>query len=471
MRMAAGFLGLILLGVMGARAVAQPAPVQPPIEPPSPEQQVVTLAELERIAVRTRPALDANDAATRGADAEVERALAAYYPVLSVEGTTALSPGNTLRKLPCVAEAPADPDDPDAPADPDARFVPCESNYYVSATRQLTDEDGISEIGDALEPKLRYGLELEAKMSLYDFGRTASSVSATRAKRAAVQAQRDVTRMRLVKLVRAAYLGWLGANELLSVTEVAAADAKERSARVTALIGEGMRPKADLTPVRSDELLAELELERARGDLHKRKLLLEHAVGSALPEGAIPDRTLLEYEGATRDADDPELRALQLERTAAERAAEALDDGDNAVLGGLGSVGLYGQPGSLFPNYNVGVSLNVPLWDGGGDEASADVARAQRAGVDARIREHEIARKQEQSEVSVDVANATRRLGTAEALLASTTAQLSEAEARYDLGGGGIEPIAVARAMMRRAHTELLLAKIARVEAALRALP
>jgi len=451
MRMAAGFLGLILLGAMTGPARAQ----QPPIEPPSAEQQVVTLAELERLAVRSRPALDANDAATRGADAEVERAFSAYYPVVSLEGSTAVSPGNTLRPLPCESGA----------------LPGCESGYFVSATPQLTDEIDASDVADALEPKLRYGLELEAKMSLYDFGRTASSVSASRAKRAAVQAQRDVTRMHLVKLVRAAYLGWLGANELLSVTEVAAADAKERSARVTALIGEGMRPKADLTPVRSDELLAELELERARGDLNKRKLLLEHAVGEPLPEGAIPDRTLLEYQGATRDADDAELRALQLERTAADKAADALDEGDNAVLGGLGSVGVYGQPGSIFPNYNVGVSLSVPLWDGGGDEASADAARARRAGIDAQIQQHEIARKQEQSEVSVDVANATKRLATAEALLASTTAQLAEAEARYDLGGGGIEPIAVARAMLRRAQTELLLAKIARVEAALRALP
>jgi outer membrane protein TolC len=194
-------------------------------------------------------------------------------------------------------------------------------------------------------------------------------------------------------------------------------------------------------------------------------------VGEALPEGALPDRTLLEYQGATRDADDPELRALELERRASEKTADALDKGDNAVLGGLGSVGVYGQPGAIFPNYNVGVSLSVPLWDGGGDEASAAGARARKAGIDAQIRQHEIARKQEQSEVSVDVANATRRLATADALLASTTAQLAEAEARYDLGGGGIEPIAVARAMMRRAHTELLLAKIARVEAALRALP
>lgn len=443
MRMAAGFLLLILLGAL--------------LPSVSNAQQIVTLAELERQAVQNRPALDANDAATRGAQAEIDRARSAYYPQLAVEAQTALSPGNTLRRLPCINDDGS----------------PCESKYFVSATKQVTEEDTASDFADALSPVLRYGLELEAKMSFYDFGRTSSAVDASRAKRAAVQADRDVTRMKIVRLVRGAYLAWLGANELLSVTEVAAADAKERSTRVGALIAEGMRPQADLTPVRSDELLALLELERARGDAAKRKLQLEHAVGAPLPEGAVPDRTLLEYQGATREADDPELRQLQLERTAADKTATAADSGDNAVLGGLGSIGVYGQPssGSFAPSYNVGVSLNVPLWDGGGDEASAAAARAKKAGVDAQIRDHELSREQEQREVSLDTANAVSRLTTAEALLASTTTQLKEAEARYDLGGGGIEPIAVARAMMRRAHTELLLAKIARVEAALRALP
>jgi len=439
MRSAAAFLGIVLLGVFSVSAA---------------RAQVITLAELERQAVQKRPALDANEAATRGAQAEVDRAFAAYYPVVSFETSAAVSPGNQLRGIDCEA------------------LDECDGGEYaVAVTRELGEDVRVSDVLDALGPTLRYGAGVEAKMSLYDFGRTSAAVDASRAKRSAVHSERDVTRMKIVKLVRAGYLGWLAANELLSVTEVASADAKERSARVSDLISEGMRPRADLTPVRSDELLAELELERARGDLAKRKLLLEHAVGAPLPDGAIPDRTLLEYEGATRDADDPELRALELERLAAGKTADALDQSDNAVLGGLTSLGIYGELGSFAPNYNIGLNLSVPLWDGGGDEASAAAARARKAGIDAQIREHEIARKQEQREVSVDVANATKRLTTADALLASTTAQLEEAEARYDLGGGGIEPIAVARAMMRRAHTELLLAKIARVEAALRALP
>lgn len=450
MRMAAGFgivVPIIVLGLLGS-LLAGPARAS--------AQQVITLAELERQAVLARPVIDANKAAVRGAQAEVERALSAYHPIVTLEGKTALSPGNVLRKLPCVPE----------PGES------CETNYYVSATRGLIDQDGNLDLDPAaFTPAVRYGLGVEARMSLYDFGRTSAAVAAGRAKRAAVQAQEDVTRLRIVKAVRGAYLAWLAAAELLSVTEVAASDARDRSARVTALIGEGMRPRADLTPVRSDELLAELELERARGDLEKRRLLLEHAVGAPLPEGAIPDRTLLEYHGATRDPDDAELRSLQLERDAAAKAASAADQGDNAVLGGLGSLGLYGQTGSIFPNYNLGLSLSVPLWDGGADEASAAAARARKVGLEAQIRQHQLERTQEQESVSVDIQNATRRLATAQALLESTRAQLEEAEARYDLGGGGIEPIAVARAMMRRAHTELLLAKIARVEAALRALP
>jgi len=430
MRMAAWFWGLICLCVIAIVPSAGRA------------QQVITLAELERKAVQSRPQLDADDAAGRGAQADVDRAIAGYYPGLSLEGKSSVSPGNKLVRV----ELPG-------------------GDYWVSGSKDDIEEG-------ALAPVFRYGLAIEGRLNIYDFGRTGAAVEASRAKRTAVQASRDVTRLQIVRGVRASYLGWLAAYELLSVTERAATDAKERSARVAALISEGMRPKADLTPVRSDELLAQLELERARGDVQKRKLVVEHAVGSPLPEGAVPDRALLDQSGSgSAPSEDPELRALQLEHAAAERAAEALDEGDNAVLGALGSVGMYGQPDKIFPSYSVGIGVSVPLWDGGADEASAGAAHAKSDGISARIREHEQAQEQEKREVAIDSANASKRLEMAQALLESTTAQLAEAEARYDLGGGGIEPIAVARAMMRRAHTELLLAKVARIEAALRALP
>src|SRR5688500_9355268 len=120
MRSAAGFLGIVLLSVFSAGTVGA---------------QVITLAELERQAVQKRPALDANEAATRGAQAEVDRAFAAYYPVVSFETSAAVSPGNQLRRLNCDAS-------------PDK----CDGQYAVAATRQLGEDTTAGDILEAFGP-------------------------------------------------------------------------------------------------------------------------------------------------------------------------------------------------------------------------------------------------------------------------------------------------------------------------------
>jgi outer membrane protein TolC len=234
------------------------------------------------------------------------------------------------------------------------------------------------------------------------------------------------------------------------------------------LISEGVRPQSDLTPARSDELLAQLELDRAQGDLATRKLALEQAVGAPIGEGAVPDRALLEQRDVKPNGADPALQALELERVAAQKAAEAYEQADSAVLSAAAAAGLQGQSEYVFPNYSLGVSFTLPLWDGGQSDASADAARARSDGLGAQIRQHEVSEAHAQRQAELDAASASKRIVTAELLLASCTAQLAEAEARYELVGGGLEAIAVARALIRRAHTEVVLAKIARAQALLR---
>lgn len=406
--------------------------------PRSARAQVITLAELERTALNDRPELQADTAAERAADADVARARSAYYPDIGLGVHTSLAPGRQLFSVKPESEP----------------------KILVSGVLPLDDKR-------SFEPQVRYGAELELRTSLYDFGRTSATVEASRAKRAAVNAKREVTRAEITRAVRGTYLAWLGAHELVSVGERAATEAKERSTRVAALISEGVRPQADLTPARSDELLAELELERARGDLDRRKLALELAVGTQLPAMAIPDRSLLDEKPTPRTSEDAKLRALQLEQAAASKAAEAQGKGRSPVLGATAAAGLEAQSTTFFPIYNVGVSLSIPLWDGGGADAAESAARARSEGVGAQIRQHEAGSSQQDRQRALEIEHAGKRLETADALLASCTVQLAEAEARYDLGGGGIETIAVARAMMRRAQTEVLLAKIARTEATL----
>ena len=70
-------------------------------------------------------------------------------------------------------------------AEASARIEAIRARATTEATglRKHADDD-VSAYGDALEPILRYSLELEAKMSLYDFGKTSSTVDASRGKRA-----------------------------------------------------------------------------------------------------------------------------------------------------------------------------------------------------------------------------------------------------------------------------------------------
>jgi outer membrane protein TolC len=401
--------------------------------------QVVTLQELERKALHGRPAFDADAASESAANAEVRKARAAYYPSLALTAQSGLAPGSKLREL---------------------RGQDGET-FLVSGV-QPADESG------AFDPLLRYGAGFELKTALYDFGRTSSAVEASRAKRKAVIAGGEVTKQAIIMGVRASYLAWLGASELSSVAARALTDAKERRMRVEALISEGVRPQSDLTPARSDELLAQLELDRAQGDSVARKHALEHAVGAPIGDGAVPDRALLEQRDVKSNGADPQRQALELERVAAQKAADAYAQADSPVLGAAAAAGIQGQSEYIFPNYSLGVSFSLPLWDGGQNDASADAARARSDGLGAKIREHEIDEAYSHRQAELDAASASKRIVTAELLLASCTAQLAEAEARYELVGGGLEAIAVARALIRRAHTEVVLAKIARAQALLR---
>jgi len=406
---------------------------------------VVKLDSLERLAVQNRPALAASSARTRAARAELEQARGAYYPTLSLEAQSSLGPGREL-----VTVADADTGD----------------EWLVQGTRSI-DEYG----GKAFVPSVRSELDLRLQSNLYDFGRTSAAVDAGRAQHASAQAEEEAARQAIVWSVRAAYLAWLGQSELLAIGEDAAAEAERRSQRVQALIAEGARPPAELSIARADEMLAKLELERARGALRAARLQLEHTVGSKLAAAAEPDRALLEPEAATvapGTADDATLRALALKQRAARADARRRERADAPILAGALSAGVRAQDADIFPGYGVGLSFSLPLLDGGGTEAGADAARARAEALAAELESERGERRNDRERAALDRDNARAQLQTADALLAVVTQRVSEAEQSYELGASGLEPLAQARALLRRAQTELVHAKLALAEAQLR---
>jgi outer membrane protein len=336
--------------------------------------------------------------------------------------------------------------------------------FLVSSPRR-TDE-GASPLENYL-PQVRGDVALELKTNVYDFGRASAMVDASRALHDAAQAEQDVHRQALVRAVRVAYLAWLGGAELLAIAEQAQGDAEGRRARMAELIAEGVQPQSELSLARAEEVLSRLELERARADLRGARLGLEAAVGSRLSDTAEPDRSLLELEPKP-DPTDPELRALQLQRDAASREAQAERKADAPQLQAGIKAGVRAQDLELFPAYNLGVSFSLPIWDGGATRASvaAAVARADEAG--ALLRDHQEQRRVQLERTQLDAETAATRLATAGELLEIAEQRMHEVEQRYELGASGVDALSQARTLLRRARTEMVLARLARAETALK---
>jgi outer membrane protein len=403
--------------------------------------EIVRLSQLEQLALQNRPALAADAARERAAQAEIDKAQSGYYPRLALQLGSTLAPARQLVHV------------------LDSRD---NSAYLVQGSRELGQ-------AGAFDPQLRHELGLQLDGNLYDFGRTSAALDAGRARHASAEAEEEATRALIVRTVRGAYLLWLSASELHAIAVQAAADAESRRARVEALIGEGVRPKADLSVARADEMLAKLELERAHGELRVARLTLGQAVGREVADTAEPDRALLLADLPVEPAkSDPSLRALELQQQAASASARAQENTKAPLLSGNLLAGLNAQGVTLFPAYAVGLRFSLPLWDGGSASAGASAARAHAEELGALARQHEQERNGVIERARLDAANAVARLQTAQALLEVCEQRVSEAEQSYELGSGGLDQLAQARGLLRRAKTEVALARVGRAEAALR---
>jgi outer membrane protein TolC len=423
-----------LLAVLGALGLLG-------VDPRPARADVVSLPELTQRALAARPGLAAGSARTRAARHELERAQSAYHPRLSLEAQSSIGPGRELIEL----------EDDDG------------NTFLVQGARPFGERGTFT-------PVVRNELGLELRGNVYDFGRTSTAVDAGRAAHASAQADEDVAREAVVQAVQSAYLVWLGQHALQGLAEQTADDAAQRRARVQALIDEGARPAAELSIARTDEMLAALELERARGELRAAKLALEHVVGSPLAPDAEPDASLLDADDSEPQAStaDATLRALALKHQAATAEARRLERADAPLLAGAISAGLRSQDIKVFPGYGVGLSFSMPLLDGGGSEAQAQAARARADAIAAELEDQRQGQQHTRARAQLDRDNALARLSTAEALLEVVRQRVRDAEQAYELGASGLEALADARSLLRRAESEVVHAKLARASAALR---
>jgi outer membrane protein TolC len=414
--------------------------------------QVVKLEDLEQRALQNRGAMAAARARVSGADARIDLAKVPYYPTLAATVGATVSPGSRLIKVPPYAY--------DTSTGVGKIFYDSQP-YTVAGSRALGEEG-------AFDPIFRYDTTLTFASRLYDFGRTASSVRAARADREASLADERAERLSVAIEVRAAYLTWLSADGTRDILAESAKEATALRASVEAHVAAGATPGADLASASFDEARAELDLERSEGDLTSARFDVEQATGAPLSKSAEPDRSLLD---GTPPPDSPvthpEVSALERRRDAAVAAADSHGYAHAPVLAIGAAAGLHGQQSTPFPLYQAGVTVTVPVLDGGLESASAAQASSQAKELDAQAREMRAHVSVQNERARSSLASAERRLALAERLVAAAEESVKHAEDQHELGAATFDAVVQARMQASRARLEVLGARVERARAVL----
>lgn len=409
------------------------------LAPAAARAEVVTLQELEELALQNQTRWEAVDARSARTAAEVNAARAGKRPTFWLDVTGVVAPGSDIEQVQTI----------------DGRAV----NVRASPTlRERT----------AFRPNIRYEGTIGMRAPLYD-GQTRPAIKAAEAYRAAAQASSGASRQAVVALVRASYLNWLANHLVYGHAATSAEEAKAQRERITARVAEGDRPGSELDAARHEELRAELVATDALAQTVIAKRHLESVVGVELSPGSVPDGSLLQIESQEADSSARwEIEALERQRDAARQEARMYRKSRVPVLAVIGQTGVAGVNDSVFPMYRLGLQLAVPLWDGGKAVAMGHAADAQATELEAQAHDAELSRSDERQRALIDRKHAEEQLALADELVSVSEKRIGQAQASYDLGAGDLETVADARAALREAQSSRVQIQIARADAILR---
>jgi len=420
------------------RAATMVVAVAAMLSPAGAAAEVVTLQELEELALQNQAHWQAVEATTSQAGAEVDAARAGKMPTFWMNVSAVVAPGSDIERVQTV----------------DGRDV----NVRASPTVQEST---------AFRPNVRYEGTIDMRVPLYD-GRTRAAIKAAEAYRAAAQASSGASREMVLVMVRTSYLDWTANHLVHGFAVTSAEEARAQRERIEARVADGDRAESELDAARYEELQAELVAADALARAVGAKRLLESAVGTELSAEAEPDTQLLAIDTVDSDSDDgSEVEALERQRDAARQEARMHRKGRVPVLAVIGQTGLAGVNDQVFPMYRLGLNLAVPLWDGGKAVAMAHAADAQATELDARARNAQIARNDEREQALLDREHAEKRLALANSLVSVSEKRVEQAQASYDLGASDLEAVADARAALRDAQSRRVQIQVARADAIL----
>ena len=314
---------------------------------------------------------------------------------------------------------------------------------------------------------------LQVNQLITDFGRTANLTASSKLRAQAENQNLELTRELVLLQVDSGYFGALGAQAVLRVAQQTLDTRQLLGDQVTALATNKLRSQLDVSFAQVQFQQARLLVERAQNDADAAMATLSTALGYRELHAFQLVEQLLPTNTVTSEVSDlvqaalsrrPELLSLRARHDAALRFARAERDARFPVLSAVGVAGDAPTHDIHLPDdyAAAGVQLSIPLFAGGlytarqheaefRAEADNELLRSLEDTVirDVRIAWLNVNNAQQQLQTTVDlVRNAAEAFDLAqaryqngissivelsEAQLNLTSAQISEANARYNL--------------------------------------
>jgi outer membrane protein len=311
-----------------------------------------------------------------------------------------------------------------------------------------------------------YSTGLNLSQNIFDFGKTPAQVKIQRLNYNASLSDIETVIQQALSNVKQAYFGVLQAKRNSDVTEEAVRQFQLHVDQAKGLYEVGLAPKYDVSKAAVDLGNAKINLIKARNAVKVARATLNDAMGvTGTLEYDVEDNLSFEpygvsFEDALAQAykNRPDLTALIAKRQAAESSITLAKTGFFPTLSGSAS---YDYAGNAFPlarGWSLGLSLNVPVFNG--FLTTAQVAQS-RADLKV-IRANEETLRQS---VYLAVEQAYLNLQQAEELVPVSQLNVTAAQENFDIANGSYkegvgDPIQVADA-----SAALISAKIAYIEA------
>src|SRR5438309_7349399 len=293
---------------------------------------------------------------------------------------------------------------------------------------------------------------------LFDFGKNFASTEAARKLADFALEDTELQRQLVTQTVKESFTNINFAVRLIQVNQQAVerAELNLRSAR--GFFEVGTRPKSDVARAEVDVANAKVDLIRARNAERLARVALATAMGlPATTPLQIQDNLI--YQAVTMDrarlAEDalrqrPEYRQARLTAEANDaRLRRSFRDFFPDIVGG----GFYGAArADMNEIWELNLSLNWTLYDGGNRIARYREARANLDAAQARVKASELDISREVEQSINNVIEADERIQAAQVAVAAATENFRIAQGRFDAGVGTILELTDAQLALTQAQ-------------------